>query len=38
MHRERILTKGEIPPKNSGSCGVLVEDFLYVFGGECAIG
>lgn len=30
---ERILTKGEIPPKNSGSCGVLVEDFLYVFGG-----
>ncbi|XP_067011979.2 kelch domain-containing protein 2 isoform X2 [Anabrus simplex] len=30
---ERILTKGDIPPRNSGSCAVLLEDNLYVFGG-----
>lgn len=30
---ERILTKGDIPPRNSGSCGVLLEDSLYIFGG-----
>ncbi|XP_069671487.1 kelch domain-containing protein 2-like isoform X2 [Periplaneta americana] len=30
---ERVLTKGDIPPRNSGSCGVLHEDCLYIFGG-----
>ncbi|XP_021936082.1 kelch domain-containing protein 2-like isoform X2 [Zootermopsis nevadensis] len=30
---ERILTKGDIPHRNSGSCGLLHEDFLYIFGG-----
>ncbi|KAG8225373.1 hypothetical protein J437_LFUL005388 [Ladona fulva] len=29
----RITTKGEIPPRNSGACGVVHDDFLYVFGG-----
>lgn len=33
LHRERILTKGDIPHRNSGSCGLLHEDFLYIFGG-----
>ncbi|XP_046383157.1 kelch domain-containing protein 2-like isoform X2 [Ischnura elegans] len=28
-----ILTKGDTPPRNSGACGVLHDDFLYVFGG-----
>ena len=28
-----MLTKGDIPPRNSGSCGVLHGDYLYIFGG-----
>nr|CAD7577540.1 unnamed protein product [Timema californicum] len=31
----RVLTKGDIPPRSSGSCGILLDDFLYVFGGFC---
>nr|CAD7426041.1 unnamed protein product [Timema monikensis] len=34
-HRTRVLTKGDIPPRSSGSCGILLDDFLYVFGGFC---
>ncbi|PSN36875.1 Kelch domain-containing protein 2 [Blattella germanica] len=30
---DRTLTKGDIPPRNSGSCGVLHGDMLYIFGG-----
>ncbi|KAF4530090.1 hypothetical protein B566_EDAN001346 [Ephemera danica] len=29
----RVLTAGHIPEKNSGSCGVIVDDSLYIFGG-----
>ncbi|XP_071441235.1 kelch domain-containing protein 2-like [Hetaerina americana] len=28
-----IITKGDPPPRNSGACGVVFDDFLYVFGG-----
>ncbi|KAJ9589657.1 hypothetical protein L9F63_017146 [Diploptera punctata] len=30
---ERVLTKGDFPPSNSGSCGVVHGDYLYIFGG-----
>lgn len=30
---ERKLLKGDIPPRSSGGCGVVLQDTLYLFGG-----
>ncbi|KAK7789706.1 hypothetical protein R5R35_012308 [Gryllus longicercus] len=29
----RMLTKGDTPPRNSGSCGIIMDHYLYIFGG-----
>ncbi|KAK3914832.1 Kelch domain-containing protein 1 [Frankliniella fusca] len=31
---ERKLLKGDIPPRSSGGCGVVLGDTLYIFGGK----
>ncbi|XP_075232882.1 kelch domain-containing protein 1-like isoform X2 [Lycorma delicatula] len=35
---QRSLTKGDIPPRSSGSCGVIFDNCLYIFGGYHVIG
>lgn len=30
---DRLCTRGDVPPRNSGSCGVIMEHYLYIFGG-----
>lgn len=32
--RERKLLKGDIPPRSSGGCGVVLGNTLYLFGGK----